>query len=71
MKEHDVNSSTPEQFLGMDEMLELTGKSRATLCRWSRSGTFPAPYRLGNGTVAWKQSEYIKWTQELQKVEYK
>ena len=70
MAKKDLNPSIPEQFLLIDSVIKLTGKSRPTIYRWCKAGTFPQPYRLSNGSVAWKQSDYNQWAQELEKIEY-
>ena len=33
----------------------------ATLWRWVKAGTFPAPVKLGSNTTAWLASDVQKW----------
>lgn len=35
--------------------------SPATIWRWIKAGTFPAPVRLGPGIVAWRESDLEAW----------
>lgn len=35
--------------------------SAATLWRWARNGTFPAPIKLGPGTTAWRVQDVEAW----------
>ena len=50
---------------------KLTGRSRASIYRWVKAGTFPAPYKIGGGgSIAWKRSDYNEWSKSLQKVRY-
>ncbi len=65
----DLNLDKLEQFLLIDSILKLTGKSRATVNRWVRNGSFPAPYKIA-GSILWKRSEYNKWAKQLEKVRY-
>lgn len=50
-----------DRFLRLDEVLHITGLSRATVYRWIREGTFPKQVRLGPNSVAWRQSAIAKW----------
>ena len=33
-----------------------------------KKGTFPAPYKLGPNSVAWKKSEILRWINGLKRV---
>lgn len=37
------------------------GVSRATIWRWSKEGSFPAPIKLGSACTRWKMCEIEKW----------
>ena len=49
------------KFLTRREVLEITGKSNPTLWRWTKAGTFPKPYKLGESSVGWKDNEIHEW----------
>jgi len=49
------------KFLTRKEILEITGKSNPTLWRWTKAGTFPKPYKLGENSVGWKDDEVREW----------
>jgi excisionase family DNA binding protein len=34
--------------------------TRRTLQRWVKDGTFPAPVRIGRGTVRWRAADVLK-----------
>lgn len=42
----------------VDGLLPIT---RQTLWRWVRSGKFPAPLRLGESRVGWRESDVSRW----------
>ena len=58
-KRRNLDPNRPEQFLLIDSILKLTGKSRATLYRWVKAGS-----------ILWKRTEYNQWAKKLQKVNY-
>lgn len=39
----------------------LTGLSRSTIYRLANQGDFPRPVRLGQRSVAWRESEVRAW----------
>jgi predicted DNA-binding transcriptional regulator AlpA len=50
-------------------VLERTAtKSRVTLWRRVRAGTFPAPVDLGGGRIAWVRSEIDAWIETRPRV---
>jgi prophage regulatory protein len=50
-----------DRFLSIQIVRDLTGKSRSTLWRWSKAGRFPNPIRIGPNSVAWRESEVMRW----------
>ncbi len=49
------------RYLSIGEICELTGKSRTTIWRWTRSGHFPAKRKLGPNSIGWPASEVEEW----------
>ena len=66
MGNYNSDQGSLEQFLVMNTILELTGKSRPTIYRWVKAGEFPGPYRVG-GSSLWKMSEYVEWAENLKR----
>ena len=63
----NIDQGNLEQFLAINTILELTGKSRPTIYRWVKAGDFPGPYKIG-GSSLWKISEYMAWSENLKKL---
>ena len=51
-------------FLRLSEVKKLTGKAKTTIYREINEGKFPKQIRNGTGTVAWLESEILKWQEE-------
>jgi prophage regulatory protein len=49
------------RMLRLPEVAALTSVSRPTIYRWIAAGTFPAPVRLGENTVAWRSDVLQEW----------
>ena len=54
------------RFLTRKEVLAITGRSNPTLWRWTKAGTFPKPYKLGENSVGWKDDEVKEWVSSRQ-----
>ena len=54
-----------DRFLRLDEVLHTTGLGKNTVYRRIREGTFPKQVRIGPNSVAWRQSEIVKWMREI------
>ena len=54
------NESRP-QIIRLPDVLAVTGLSRTTIWRLSRSGRFPAPIRLSERAVGWRRREVEGW----------
>jgi prophage regulatory protein len=50
-----------DHLLSLNEVVEITHRSRATIYRDLRAGRFPRPIELGANAIAWKQSEIQAW----------
>lgn len=44
---------------------EITGLSRSSIYAKMADGTFPRPVQIGARAVAWKESDILKWMQQL------
>ena len=53
------------RFIREKELLELLSISHATLWRWVKDGSFPAPCKLGPGVTAWAETEVREHLQKL------
>jgi prophage regulatory protein len=55
-------SSQPfDRFLRLNDVLDRTGLSRATLYRKISAGTFPPQYKLAERCCGWRESEVNIW----------
>jgi len=60
-----------EQLLTVTDVLNVTGfKSRTTLYRRARSGTFPCPCNIGAGKIRWRSGDIEDWLNGLQTRRY-
>lgn len=51
-------------FLKLPEVKRRTGKKKTQIYRDIKAGTFPKQLSIGQGGVAWLESEIIKWQEE-------
>lgn len=49
------------RLLRLNQILDLTGLSRATLYRKIAAGTFPPPYRISERCSGWRTGEVEVW----------
>lgn len=56
------------RILSLREVMKRTGKSRATVERGYREGTFPKPVRLGPRSRGWLEHEIEGWIAALPRV---
>lgn len=54
---------TPEVdcFDKLPSVIQMTTKCRSAILKEVKEGTFPAPYKTGAKSVAWKRSEVLAW----------
>ena len=55
-------------IIRMPDVLAVTGLSRSTIWRLSRSGQFPSPIRLSARAVGWRSSDVQAWITHREKV---
>ncbi|MEP3329221.1 AlpA family phage regulatory protein [Sedimentitalea sp.] len=51
----------PERFMRAREVVDRVGLSRASVYRQVDLGTFPAPIKISERSVAWRESEVDAW----------
>ena len=49
------------RFLRVDEVGKLTGLCRRSIYTYVAKGLFPAPFRIGIQSVAWRETEVHEW----------
>jgi prophage regulatory protein len=69
IKHSTKKTTTPNQdrlprFIRLPEVKARVGLSRSTIYNRISEGTFPAPIRLGEKSVAWVESTIDGWIQE-------
>lgn len=55
------DTQAPDRFVREAECRAITGLSRSTRWRLSRTGDFPKPIRVSENIVAWRLSAIQKW----------
>ena len=50
-----------ERILRRPEIEARIGLSRSTIYQWMKEGRFPAPVKLGERMVGWRESEIAAW----------
>lgn len=59
------SASSLSRAIRVNDVVRLTGASRPTIWRWSRSdATFPQPFQLSPGVTVWDEQELLQWLQE-------
>ncbi|MET3132898.1 prophage regulatory protein [Oxalobacteraceae bacterium GrIS 1.11] len=53
--------NTDKKFIKIRAVIELTGKSRASIYNGVKDGSFPAQINIGPHAVAWDSTEISKW----------
>lgn len=49
--------SEVKKFLRLPEVIDATGRSRSTILRGAKDGSFPAPVHIGPLAIAWISTE--------------
>jgi len=62
---NSVALTLPLCFLNMKEVISITGKSRSTINRWVKKGSFPKPTQLGKNSKAWPVEVISAWREEM------
>ena len=56
-----MTSQSPLRIMRLNEVLDMTGLSRATLYRRISDGTFPPQHKLGGRCCGWRTGEIEIW----------
>jgi prophage regulatory protein len=64
--QHDTGCINHYGFMRLPEVLKLIPVSRATWWNGCKDGRFPAPYRLGRRTTAWKREDILNCLESFQ-----
>ena len=51
-------------IFGMNEVVEITGVSKATLYTWMRQGIFPQASKIGQRRIGWRASQINLWMEQ-------
>ncbi len=60
-----METQTLPRILRKKEVLAIIGKSESTLYRDIQAGRFPAPLRLGENSVGWREDTIRAWLDAL------
>ena len=56
----------PTRLLRVDDLFQRgIVRSRMTLWRWVKAGSFPAPAKLPSGVVVWSEAEVERWCRQV------
>ena len=61
MEKYCMAYQSPLRMMRLDEVLNLTGLSRATLYRKIAAGTFPPQHKLAERCCGWRAGEVDLW----------
>lgn len=53
-------------YLRDTDLAERFQVSRSTIWRWTRRGQFPAPVKISDGFVRWRQADVDSWEDQRQ-----
>ena len=57
-----TEATANDEYLSLEQVLELVGVRRETLWRWRQRGRFPEPVRLNyRGDMAWPRTQIEAW----------
>lgn len=59
-----IDMSEVKKFLRLPAVIEATGRSRSTILRGAKDGSFPAPVHIGPRAIAWDSTEVAAWQQK-------
>jgi len=55
-----------DRLLTQKEVMALVGiRSRTSIYRRVKDGTFPPPVAMGHGQIRWRQSDFERWSKSL------
>ena len=58
-----------ERLLTRAQVCDVVGLRKSEIYRRIRAGRFPAPPRVGQRAVRWRQSEIYRWLESLERAE--
>jgi prophage regulatory protein len=59
---HQQQQTQKTRAIRLTEVMQLTGASRPTIWRWSKSDpTFPRPFHLSSAITCWDEAEILNW----------
>lgn len=62
MKPKYIQSVSASRAIRLPEVCRITGASRATVWRWSKTDPyFPRPFKVGPALTAWDEAEIFAW----------
>jgi prophage regulatory protein len=65
-----MSSNESGRLLRTADVLRLTGLSRVGVWRGVRSGDFPAPVKIGERAIAWREADVHAWIATRPRVNY-
>lgn len=56
--------SEVKKFMRLPAVIEATGRSRSTILRGAKDGSFPPSVHIGPRAIAWDSAEVAAWQQK-------
>lgn len=56
-------TTAPIRLIKQPEVTRITTLSRATIYQWMAEKKFPAPLKLGDRSIAWREQDIVDWVQ--------
>lgn len=56
--------ATCNNLLTISQVCKKVNRSRCTLWKWVKKGTFPKPIKIGKRTLGWKEVDFDQWLEE-------
>jgi len=60
-----------ERLIRMSEVVELTGLAKSTIYLMVSKGSFPSPLKIGERSVAWRETDLDVWLESKKKAAIK
>jgi prophage regulatory protein len=53
-----------ERYLKVNEVAAMLGVSRSTVWRWRKVGFLPAPYKIRERMIRWREKDIEEWMED-------
>ena len=57
----EAKTGAIERLMPIGAVVGAIGVSRVTIYQWTKTGAFPAPIKLSERRIAWRESDVRRW----------